>query len=252
MKRRSEAVSRTLERGLSWLYTQDLLLIAGFSLLAALLWIFVEIAQEIGDAETHALDRALLLALRSDAAGTDPIGPIWVERAALNLSAIGSGAVVTLLVLTVSGYLLLAARPRLALFLVTCSAGSGALVMLLKNVFQRPRPDVVVPILEASGLSFPSGHAVISAALYPTMGVILALAVQPLRLRLYVVSVAIAFALLVGATRVYLGVHYPTDVVAGWSIGFAWALLLGLLARILERRGAIDPEQEREAKRRPV
>lgn len=236
----AHALRKWLAPQVARLRERDLTLIAGLSVLFALAWTFIELADEIGEPETMDLDRALLLALRADSAGTDPLGPDWLEGAALNISALGSGAVVALLVVAISGFVLLARKPKLALLLVASSAGSGVLVFTLKAFFQRGRPDVVIPILPADGLSFPSGHALVSAALYPTLGVLLALTVRPLRLRLYVIAASAALALLIGATRVYLGVHYATDVLAGWTLGLAWALLLGLISRALQRRGVIE------------
>jgi undecaprenyl-diphosphatase len=86
--------------------------------------------------------------------------------------------------------------------------------------------------------SFPSGHAALSSVTYLTMGALFARHAPSSSVRVYVMSVAILFVILVGASRVYLGLHYPTDVLAGWCLGSAWALTCWVVARRLEHRGA--------------
>jgi undecaprenyl-diphosphatase len=111
---------------------------------------------------------------------------------------------------------------------------------LLKDVFDRPRPSVVPHLSYVATSSFPSGHSLMAAVVYLTLGSLLARLVQSARLKLYFLSVAVVLACLVGMSRVYLGVHYPTDVLAGWAAGLAWAVLCWLLARYLQQRGAVE------------
>lgn len=220
-------------------------MLAGLVSFGALCWMFIELADEITERETLSVDHVVLRALRTDAAGTDPIGPAWLERALVDISALGSGGVTTLVVIMTLGFLLLAGKPRMALLVVACALGAWSAMHLLKDLFDRGRPDIVLQMDEAPGLAFPSGHAMISAALYITLGVLLSRTLQKRRLQLYIVTLAAALALLIGFTRVYMGVHYPTDVIAGWTIGLAWALLCSLVARALQRRGVVEPVRER-------
>jgi undecaprenyl-diphosphatase len=204
-------------------------------------WLFLALAALAGRATATDFDVALLRLLRSDAAGIDPIGPRWLEAAFVNISALGSGAVATLIVLLVLGFLLLARKPRLAALVVACGVGSAVVTDWLKTFYERGRPNVVGVIQPAGGLSFPSGHAMVSVALYLTLGVLIAGSLEQRRLRVYVVAAAALLALLIGFSRVYLGVHYPTDVLAGWTVGLALALICGLIERTLQRRGTVEP-----------
>jgi undecaprenyl-diphosphatase len=213
----------------------------GLLLAAAGLWGFASLASEVLEGDTRALDRAILLALRNPADHADPIGPRWFEEVARDVTALGGNAVLTALTLAVIGYLVLA-RKRGAALLVAVSVGGGtALSSLLKLGFARPRPDLVPHAMEVYTASFPSGHAMLSAVTYLTLGALL-MRVQPRwRLRLYILVLAVLATLLVGASRVYLGVHWPTDVLAGWCAGAAWALLCWLAALRLQRAGRVEP-----------
>lgn len=128
----------------------------------------------------------------------------------------------------------------MALLLLASVGGLWLAVFLLKDVYARQRPEIVAAMSDTAGMSFPSGHAMVSAALYPTLAVLVASVVHRLRLKLYLVAFAAVLAIVVGLTRLYLGVHYPTDVLAGWALGFAWAALCGILARTLQRRRVVE------------
>jgi undecaprenyl-diphosphatase len=144
----------------------------------------------------------------------------------------------------VVGYLL-RQRAFAAMCLVLISTLGGALLSsVLKFFFGRERPDATLHLVTVHSLSFPSGHAMLSAVVYLTLGALLA-QVVPRRLdKMYFIIVALVLTLLIGLSRVYLGVHYPTDVLAGWSVGLAWALLCWVVARYLRRRGVVDAVQE--------
>jgi undecaprenyl-diphosphatase len=138
------------------------------------------------------------------------------------------------------GLLLLARQPGWAL-LVLAAGGGGTLVNSgLKHLFARERPNLVPWLTNVGSASFPSGHAMLSAAVYLSIAVLFARVVQRRRLKLYVLAVAAILVLLVGATRVMLGVHYPTDVAAGWLAGGLWALLCGVATEALVRRGTVE------------
>jgi undecaprenyl-diphosphatase len=220
---------------------REMLLLAGLLLPAAGLAAFLSIASEVVEGDTQAFDRAILLALRVPGDPTQPIGPLWAETMVRDISALGGTTVVTLLTLVTAGYLLVSRRWRTAL-LVVASIGTGAILSsLLKLAFARPRPAFVAHIVEVTSPSFPSGHAMLSAITYLTLGALLAsIERQPTR-RGYCLGVAVLLTLMIGASRVYLGVHYPTDVLAGWSIGAAWAMAWLGIARLLRRA---RPEDE--------
>jgi len=113
--------------------------------------------------------------------------------------------------------------------------------MALKGFYDRPRPDLVPHMTQVDSPSFPSGHAQESAVIYFTLAAMLARLVEPRRLKLYFLGLAALFSFLVGMSRVYLGVHYPSDVLAGWMAGLAWAVLLWTVASYLQRQGSVEP-----------
>ncbi len=201
---------------------------------------FILVADEALEGDTHAFDVAILLALRERGDTADAIGPPWFEAAVGDVTALGGYAVLTLLVAGVAVYLLSAGR-RGAALLVAGSVISGALVTsLLKLGFDRPRPDLVAHLSHAQNSSFPSGHATLAAITYLTLGVLLARTHARRRIKVLVMTYAVTLTLLIGASRVYLGVHWPTDVLAGWALGAAWAALWWLIAWWLQRRGRIE------------
>jgi undecaprenyl-diphosphatase len=207
-------------------------------LIAGLLLVFASIAAEVFAGDSTAFDRAILLSLRSASDISDPIGPAWVEEAARDVTSLGSVIVVFMLAGAYAGYLLFARRRGQAMLMLVSVAGGLALNDLLKFIFDRPRPDLVLHSARVFTSSFPSGHAALSSVTYLTMGALFAHHAPSASVRVYVMSVAILFVSLVGASRVYLGLHYPTDVLAGWCLGSAWGLACWLVARRLEHRGA--------------
>jgi undecaprenyl-diphosphatase len=201
------------------------------------------LADEVMEGGTRKLDRTLLLALRRPG-DLRPVGPPALLNAARDMTALGGPSVLTLLTVAVSLFLALDGKKHMALF-VCGSIGSGLLVSnLLKNSFDRPRPDIVPHEVYAASYSFPSGHSMLSALTYLTLGAILARAHQRKLLKAYFLLTAVFLTVLIGVTRVYLGVHWPTDVLAGWTAGAVWALLCWLLARWLQRRRTLEPEAD--------
>ena len=189
---------------------------------------------------TQQFDERVLRAFRSADDATQPIGPSWLQSAALDITALGSAAVLGLLVLAIVGFMLLQGLWRTAVFVVVASSGGWILNSLLKTLFNRARPDVVPHLSQVFTLSFPSGHAMTSATVFLTLGALLMRVADRRATRIYCMSVAMFLTVLVGTTRVYLGVHYPTDVLAGWLAGSSWAILCWLIERALERRtGAV-------------
>lgn len=205
-------------------------------LVAACGWMFLALADEVREGETSSFDTAILLGLRSPADPSDPIGPGWFEEVARDVTALGSMAILTGITLASAAYLWLAGKRR-SVALVLVSVGGGiAFSTLFKRGFDRPRPDLVPHATEVYTASFPSGHAMMAAVTYLTLAAMLA-RVQPTRaLKVYLFALAALVTVLVGASRVYLGVHWPTDVLAGWTAGAAWALACWLVAWWLGQR----------------
>lgn len=197
-------------------------------------WAFMAIADEVVEGETAALDRRMLLALRG-AGGHDPLGPRWLELAAADMTALGSIAVLSLIVVVVAGLFATLGRRREALLMLAASGGGVALSQGLKALFGRERPDFALRAVEAMNPSFPSGHAMLSAVVFLTIGVLSAHFARQRRVKIYILGAALVATLLVGVTRVYLGVHWPSDVLAGWSLGAAWSLICWLAAWAADR-----------------
>jgi undecaprenyl-diphosphatase len=209
--------------------------IAILACLAAALALMVLVADE-GGGHLRRFDEGVLLALRSPLDRADPIGPLWVEIFFRDVTALGSHAVLTLIAVAAAAYLVLVGERTSILFLALSVLGGTALSAALKLVFGRPRPDLVAHLAEIHTASFPSGHAMLAAVTYLTLAGLLA-RVQPRPdLRRFVVATGILLAALVGVSRVYLGVHWPTDVLAGWCLGAAWALLCRALVDRAEGR----------------
>ena len=151
---------------------------------------------------------------------------------------------VGLLTVITSGFLALDGKRHMALFVFGSLVGGFIASTSLKDLFVRPRPDLVPRSAYSSGASFPSGHSMMSAITYLTLGALLARSQERKRLKAYFFLVAALLTFMVGVSRVYLGVHWPTDVLAGWVAGAVWALLCWLAARWLQSRRAIEREAE--------
>jgi undecaprenyl-diphosphatase len=121
-------------------------------------------------------------------------------------------------------------------------SGGALLSSVLKATFNRPRPDVVAHLVQVSSASFPSGHSLISAVIYPTLGAVLASLSVQRRTKIYFILSAFVLMVLIGLSRMYLGVHYPSDVLAGWTVGLAWSLACWLVSTVLQRRGKMHGE----------
>lgn len=212
------------------------------ALVGLLGWGFVELAGEVVSGDGLAFDRAILLRLRDPANLADPIGPSWVEESARDLTGLGGHAILTLVTLSAIAYMLLTGR-RHAAWLVVASVGGGMLLStLLKLGFDRSRPDLVPHGMRVYTASFPSGHAMLSAATYLTLGALLARLHAARRVKWFFLGIAVALTVTVGMSRVYLGVHWPSDVLAGWCGGAAWAGLCWYAALLLQREGKVEGE----------
>jgi undecaprenyl-diphosphatase len=214
----------------------------------AMIWTFAALANAVREGETRQFDEWVLHALRQDTDRSQLRGPRWLTWGAQDITALGSPTVLGLTVLAVTGYLLLHGLYRNGLFIFAASVGGWVLNWLLKLAFSRARPDVVPHLREVMSSSFPSGHALTSAAVYLTLGTLLMRIAEGRLAKYYCIAIAMFVTFLVGVSRVFLGVHYPSDVVAGWLIGMSWALLCWAVERTLERRAGLTREKEQQAK----
>ncbi|WP_209426711.1 phosphatase PAP2 family protein [Pararhodobacter sp. SW119] len=205
-------------------------------------WALAELADEVIEGSTRNLDRDLLLLLRTTGDHSDPIGPAWIEEVVRDFTAIGGVAILTLTTLAVAGFFLLQNKFATALYLFAAVGGGLLISSTAKGFFDRPRPELVPYDSFVNTSSFPSGHSMMAAVVYLTLGVLVARTLLQTRLKVYVLTLAVIATLLVGISRVYLGVHWPTDVLAGWLAGFLWASICMLGARYLARRGGVEQE----------
>ncbi|TWT88885.1 undecaprenyl pyrophosphate phosphatase [Pseudobythopirellula maris] len=202
---------------------------------ALALWGFLELADEVAEGEMQALDERLLLALRDADDPAEPVGPRWLEELMRDFTALGGVGVTTLITVFAAGLLWLQDKRRVATLLLVAVVGGTLLGLLLKSGFDRPRPDLVPHGSHVYTRSFPSGHSMTAAVVYLTLGATVAAAQRGRRLRWFVMGSAVLVTVAVGMSRVYLGVHWPTDVLAGWAIGVAWAIVSWLAVTTLAR-----------------
>jgi len=200
------------------------------------LFSFIGIAGVVLEGDTMRFDRWLLLALRTPGDPGDPLGPAWMEEMFRDFTALGGVGVLSLFTLASVVYLWLLGLHRVALYVLLAILGGLLLSTALKTGFDRPRPDLVTHGSMIYTSSFPSGHSMLSAVVYLTGASLLAMVHKTRSLRVYLIGCAILTTLLVGVSRVYLGVHWPSDVLAGWAAGSAWAAACWLLAHWLQER----------------
>ncbi|MHB2264058.1 phosphatase PAP2 family protein [Aliihoeflea sp. PC F10.4] len=184
------------------------------------------------------VDAAILTALRTDDPGV-AIGPGWFEQAVVQFTALGGYTVMGVMAFVMAGGLAIAGQGRLAPVLPVAFVSAIGIENLLKIAFARPRPDIVGHLIETHTMSFPSGHAMVGAVVWLTLGALVAHVSPRVALRRYAIAVAVAMTFLIGASRLYLGVHWPSDVLAGWSLGIAWTALVLLVFRLREPRAVL-------------
>lgn len=205
-----------------------------FVLLAAAV-LFVVIADLVADGEHLHVEEGIMEFLRQGEPPR-PLGPAWLAKVARDVTSLGSMVVLTLLSAMVVGFLLLMRRFGAAIFLICAVGGGQSLNAALKLCFGRERPALEFRWTDVDSLSFPSGHASSATVVYLAMAVLLSRLANKTSHQVYIIGGALLLSFLVGLTRVYLRVHYPSDVIAGWALGIVWAQLCWFAARGIGRR----------------
>ncbi len=226
--RRIDRSVRFAERSATWI-------MAGTALG---LLIFGQIAYSITDGLGPSVDEQILLALRTNSDLSNPIGPLWLEGFMRDVTGLGGFGILSFLVLGVTGFLAATQRRREALEIFAISLSGWLLSHTMKFMFGRPRPELVPHGADVFSSSFPSGHAMVSAVVYLTLATVLARSTSDVRVKVYVIGLALVTTVAVGFSRVYLGVHWPSDVLAGWALGAAWVGVAWIAIRWIEGRAA--------------
>jgi undecaprenyl-diphosphatase len=220
---------------------REFLTLVVLALAAGSVWLFLILANTVRDGQIITWDERILLAMRSPDTH-EPVGPAWLEEVARDITALGSMAVQALLAGAVVGYLIIQRRFHTAVVFVIAIGGGIVLASLLKLGFSRPRPDLVSHGMQVFTASFPSGHSMTSAVTYLTLGALLARIHPTAAKKAYIIALAMGIVIAVGLSRIYLGVHWPTDVLAGWTAGAAWAIACWVATRWLQRRGQVEQD----------
>ena len=226
----------------AWLARQEGAALAAMLAVAAGLFAFAELADAVVEGDTRAFDEFILFGLRSAADPSDPLGPRWFEEMMRDFTALGGIGVLAIVTLAAAGFLVLTGKRHAAAAVGVAIVGGLLLSNMLKWGFARPRPDLVPHGQAVYTQSFPSSHAMLSAVVYLTLGALLARTQPRRRAKLYFLAVAAVLTVLVGVSRVYLGVHWPTDVLAGWTVGAGWALLCWRVTLWLQARGRVEAD----------
>ena len=231
-----------LKSWIEWLGAHTSSVLVAVLLVVLGIWAFIAIADDVKEGSTQRFDQWAIRSLRRADDPNEPIGPKWVGEVARDMTALGGVAVLTLITGAVVGFLWLREKYGAMWLMLIATFGGLGISSLLKSLFHRPRPELVAHLSAVYTSSFPSGHSMLSAVVYLTIGTLLASFVRERRVKFYFLSVALALTFLVGVSRVFMGVNYPTDVLAGWSAGLVWALICWLAARYLQRRGAVESD----------
>lgn len=224
----------------NWTRNQDLVVLVLLMMLVAGILAFIVVAGAVRGGGMDDIDNAILRAFRNPNDLSLPIGSRYVRESFRDLTALGSTTVACLVAGLVGGFFLLKRQYAGFLLLVAALGGGQLLSKLLKLYYGRARPEYVNGTHFVDNFSFPSGHAIVATVVYLTLGALLARFVPTRPQKIYVLGTAVLLTFIVGLTRVYLGVHYPTDVLGGWMVGLLWAIICWLVARALQRRGVVE------------
>jgi undecaprenyl-diphosphatase len=232
-----------VSKALSWLGGHELGLLASLFVVAAGIWGFAALASEVKEGETSSFDKSIMLSMRHPG-DLSPLGSRSFQEAMRDVTSLGSVSVLGLVTFAAVVFLILDGKSHMAYFAAASVIGGTLLSELLKDLFNRPRPELVPHLVYASNSSFPSGHSMMSSVTYLTLAALLARSHERRRIKAFFLLLAALVIALVGVTRVYLGVHWPTDVLAGWMAGSVWAMVCWLLARWLQSRHTLEREAE--------
>lgn len=204
-------------------------LTVGLGLAMLVLWGFAALADEVLEGDVDRFDRAILAWIHGH-------GAPWIDTVAIEATALGSFVVLATLGLTLSVLLWHLQKQRYVALIWLAITGSLVLNQTLKVAFRRSRPDVFEWLVQVGSLSFPSGHAMNSMVFYTVAAYAIGHVVGPGRTRALTYAMAATIIAVIGFTRMYLGVHFPSDVLAGYAVGYAWAILCAAVTETWSRK----------------
>jgi undecaprenyl-diphosphatase len=163
---------------------------------------------------------------------------VWLSEAMRDITALGGGVSIILITFFVAGFMILRKQYSILWFLLFATIGGALLSVGLKELFGRERPTIVLHLMTVNSLSFPSGHSMMSMVVFLTQASLLARIEKSWKIRTYIISIALFLSFIIGISRIYLGVHYPTDVLAGWAMGLTWASICWIAVWYIQRKKA--------------
>jgi undecaprenyl-diphosphatase len=206
------------------------------------LFVFINVGMLVTNGTTKQFDESIIKYFRVERNNSEPTGPYFLTESMRDITSLGGETVITIITIFVVGFLLLQKRYD-AMWLVLAATIGGALISFgLKEFYGRERPDISYRLISVTPLSFPSGHSMMSAIVYLTQAAIIARIQKNKKIRIYILSAALFLVFIIGFSRVYLGVHYPTDVIGGWTVGLAWASFCWLVAWYLQKRNKLKQQ----------
>ncbi|HEY2584179.1 MAG TPA: phosphatase PAP2 family protein [Tepidisphaeraceae bacterium] len=230
---------QTIKEPIQYLFTRrHAMALSALLVIVAGVWGLVALTDHVVEGQTQQFDSRVIDWFAAHR------GPQWLQDVGRDLTAVGGVTVLTLVTIAVVGFLLISRKRGTALLMTVAVVGGLVIASVIKHFVDRPRPPRQFQAAYVFTASYPSGHSALSAVTYLTLGALLAQVVDRRVLKLYILGIAALVTFLVGMSRVYLGVHWPTDVLAGWTVGLVWALVCLIVAHELQRRGAIEREAE--------
>ena len=215
--------------------SREIRILLNLLILVTALLVFTYVAKEVVSGESKGFDEMTLNYLRHDGKIMED-EQTWLTGMMIDITALGGTTIIFMITAAVVFYLLIQKQYEFMWLILIATIGGAILSFGLKELFARERPPLIYHLLTVKSLSFPSGHAMMSSVVYLTQGALLAKVQSNKNLRVYILLVAIILVFLIGISRIYFGVHYPTDVLAGWSVGLAWASLCWLAVKYLQKR----------------
>jgi len=227
-------------RIIEWLGGHELTVLTGMLIVTGGVWIYVALSTAVMGGTLDHFDESVVRSMRQPDDAMQPRGPDWFNEMARDITAMGGYTILLIIILGVSGFLWLNKKYYAMWFLIAATITGYLFMMSLKVIMDRPRPDFVSQLSHTHSASFPSGHSMMAAIVYLTCGALLTRMSEKRRIKFYFLAVPMLITLLVGMSRVYMGVHFPTDVLAGWTAGLVWATACWLMARWMQNRGWVD------------